>query len=339
MEQPEYAGASFGAISLLGDEQAQKIQQFILHKISPAIIEERRILCGNASHFQGDERNVIFLSMVDSNETDGPLSLAGEGAGQSRKQRYNVAASRAKDQLWVVHSLDLSRDLKPGDIRRDMLEYANNPKAFSQLVTAVEAAAESPFEEAVGKSLVAAGYNLVQQWEVGAYRIDMVAIYKGNRVAIECDGEQYHSGEETVRQDMERQTILERLGWRFIRIRGSEYYRHPGKNHRTGDSRAERLWNLSGKLHGGTPKGRAVFRLAITDKNTGGTNTRQLADAACGRGRVCRRNRVDYYYSLSGKPIASGSCKRSRSKLSGSRKYACRVAKPKPGFPSRFIRK
>ena len=26
---------------------------------------------------------------------------------------------------------------------------------------------------------------------------------------------------------MERQTILERLGWHFIRIRGSEYYRNP----------------------------------------------------------------------------------------------------------------
>ena len=229
MEQPEYDGASFGAISLLGDEQALKIQQIILNKISPAIIEERRILCGNASHFQGDERNVIFLSMVDSNETDGPLSLAGEGADQSRKQRYNVAASRAKDQLWVVHSLDISKDLKPGDIRRDLLEYANNPKAFSQLVTAVEKAAESPFEESVGKSLLAAGYHIVQQWEVGAYRIDLVAMYKGNRIAIECDGEQYHSGEEKVREDMERQTILERLGWRFIRIRGSEYYRHPEK--------------------------------------------------------------------------------------------------------------
>ena len=28
---------------------------------------------------------------------------------------------------------------------------------------------------------------------------------------------------------MERQTILERLGWRFIRIRGSEYYSNPEK--------------------------------------------------------------------------------------------------------------
>jgi hypothetical protein len=55
----------------------------------------------------------------------------------------------------------------------------------------------------------------------------MVVQYKGKKIAVECDGEQYHSGEEKVRADMERQTILERMGWRFIRIRGSEYYRDP----------------------------------------------------------------------------------------------------------------
>ncbi len=227
IDQKEYDGMTFGAISLLGDEQAQIIQQMILEKIEPSIIDERRILCGNASHFQGDERDVVFLSLVDSNEGDGPLSMAGEGADQSRKQRYNVAASRAKNQMWVIHSLDYTKDLKPRDLRRDLLEYVENPKSYSRLVEAVIAKAESPFEEAVGKSLVAAGYNLAQQWEVGAYRIDMVALYSGSSVAIECDGELYHSGEEKVREDMERQAILERLGWRFIRIRGSEYYRNP----------------------------------------------------------------------------------------------------------------
>lgn len=229
MEQKEYDGMSFGVISLLGDEQAKKIQQIILEKIEPADIEQRHILCGNASHFQGDERDVIFLSLVDSNEGDGPLSMAGEGADQSRKQRYNVAASRARDQLWVVHSLDYTRDLKIGDLRHDLLEYAENPKAFSQLVEKVKAKAESPFEEAVGKALVASGYHLVQQWEVGAYRLDMVVLCKGNSIAVECDGESFHSGDEKVRSDMERQAILERIGWRFIRVRGSEYYSDPDK--------------------------------------------------------------------------------------------------------------
>ena len=53
----------------------------------------------------------------------------------------------------------------------------------------------------------------------------MAAVCGKKRVAIECDGERWHSGEAKIREDMERQTILERLGWRFIRIRGSEYYR------------------------------------------------------------------------------------------------------------------
>lgn len=45
------------------------------------------------------------------------------------------------------------------------------------------------------------------------------------KIAIECNGDKYHSGEDKIREDMERQTILERLGWRFIRIQGSEFYR------------------------------------------------------------------------------------------------------------------
>ncbi len=227
MEQPEYEQKTFGVISLLGDDQAKLIQQIIFKRLEPSIIEERRILCGNASHFQGDERDVIFLSMVDSNEGDGPLRLSGEGVDQSTKQRYNVAASRAKDQLWIVHSLDYSKDLKPGDMRRDLLEYGDNPRFFSHLSKAIEAKAESPFEEAVVKSLVSAGYHITQQWEVGSYRIDMVVQYNGKKIAIECDGDKCHSGYEKVRADMERQTILERMGWQFIRIRGSEYYRDP----------------------------------------------------------------------------------------------------------------
>lgn len=57
----------------------------------------------------------------------------------------------------------------------------------------------------------------MQQWKVGAYRLDMVVVCGKKKIVIECDGERYHSGEDKIREDMERQTILERLGWRFIR--------------------------------------------------------------------------------------------------------------------------
>jgi len=226
MEQPEYKGMSFGAISLLGDEQAKLINNIAIEKISPKDYEKRRILCGNASHFQGDERDIIFLSLVDSNEGDGPLRMTTEGVGKSTKQRYNVAVSRAKNQLWVVHSLDSSNDLKSGDMRKDLIEYATNPSNFKEQQTQIKSKADSPFEISVASHLAKHGYHIVQQWPVGSYRIDMVAICGNKKIAIECDGELYHSGDDKVRADMERQAILERLGWRFIRIRGSEYYKN-----------------------------------------------------------------------------------------------------------------
>ena len=227
LERTEYAGKTFGIISLLGDEQPRLIEQYLFEQLDADVIDKRKIIYGTSAQFQGDERDVIFLSMVDSNEADGPLTKQGFGTDDMFRKRYNVAASRAKDQIWLVHSLDSGRDLKEGDIRKGLLDYSKNPQAFQQLADRVTTNAESPFEEMVGKALVAKGYSIVQQWPVGAYRIDMVAVDGEKRVAIECDGERWHSSELQVRNDMERQTILERLGWRFIRIRGSEYFRDP----------------------------------------------------------------------------------------------------------------
>ncbi|MFA7079231.1 MAG: hypothetical protein WC147_12610, partial [Syntrophomonas sp.] len=39
-------------------------------------------------------------------------------------------------------------------------------------------------------------------------------------------GEKWHTSENLL-EDMHRQAILERLGWTFVRIRGSEYYLDP----------------------------------------------------------------------------------------------------------------
>ena len=229
MAQPEYAGKTFGVISLLGDDQVKVIQQEIERRVDAREIISRRILCGNASHFQGDERDVVFLSLVDSGTENGPLHLQGFGVDDATRKRYNVAASRARDQLWVVDSLDAANDLKPNDIRKTLIDYSMNPEARSEKHRQAEKKAESPFEAAVAKALIDHGYHLEQQRSVGAYRLDLVAVCGGKSVAIECDGERWHSGESKIREDMERQTILERLGWRFIRIRGSEYYGGPKK--------------------------------------------------------------------------------------------------------------
>ncbi|HXB01279.1 MAG TPA: DUF559 domain-containing protein [Opitutaceae bacterium] len=58
-----------------------------------------------------------------------------------------------------------------------------------------------------------------------AFYIDLVVIGAGRRLAIECDGEQFH-GPEQLQDDIARQAVLERLGWTFVRIRGSIFFRN-----------------------------------------------------------------------------------------------------------------
>src|SRR5581483_11263895 len=216
-EQPEYARATFGVISLVGDEQALEIQRLLRNRLAPEECERRRLLCGNAAQFQGDEREVVFLSVVDSSPEGTPLSMRDT---PMFRQRFNVAASRARDQLWVVHSLDPELHVKPGDLRRRLIEHATDPTALSQRMAQREVRVESEFEREVMRRLIVQGYDVHPQWQVGHFRIDLVVAGGGKRLAVECDGDRYHPPEKLA-DDLERQAILQRLGWTFVRIRGS----------------------------------------------------------------------------------------------------------------------
>ncbi|MGI1658245.1 MAG: AAA domain-containing protein [Desulfitobacterium sp.] len=226
VEMEEYAGKSMGVISLLGVEQSYEIDCYLQMYLNPLEYESRKIQCGTPPQFQGDERDVIFLSVVEGpREKGGPVRLLSEdGNNDKTRKRYNVAASRAKDQMWVVHSLNPEIDLKPDDIRLRLIKHAMNPN--TQEDEQRLSAAESPFETEVMTILLNNGYRVIPQVKVGFYRIDMVIEDGDKRIALECDGEKWHT-QDDLPNDLKRQAILERMGWTFIRIRGSAFYRDP----------------------------------------------------------------------------------------------------------------
>lgn len=220
----EYNDKTVGVISLLGNKQAPYVESILQQRMDPIDYTKRHIQCGNPATFQGDERDIIFLTMVSSpNENGGPLSLRSAESVKATKQRYNVAASRAKNQMWVIYSLDSDKDLKEGDIRKRLIKYALNPTAYDIQLEENLKKSESPFESEVMRMIMSKGYKVKPQWKVGAYRIDMVVEGSNKKLAVECDGEKWHTSENLI-SDMQRQAILERLGWTFIRIRGSEFY-------------------------------------------------------------------------------------------------------------------
>jgi very-short-patch-repair endonuclease len=223
-----YRDKTLGVISLLAEQQAYAIDQLLRRHLPPAEYERRRIICGNAAQFQGDERDVMVLSVVDGPKDESPLALRQAGANDMFKKRYNVAASRARDQMWVVHSLDSRADLKPGDLRRRLIEHALDPAAAVRKLEEGASRPESDLEQRVLAELAERGYRVVPQWKVGKYRIGLVVLGAKSRLAIECDGDRYLPLEK-IPEAMARQAVLERLGWKFERIRGSEFLIDPAR--------------------------------------------------------------------------------------------------------------
>jgi very-short-patch-repair endonuclease len=122
----------------------------------------------------------------------------------------------------LYHSVELD-NLNPEDYRYRLLSYCKNPTRINDIVENLEEKCESDFEKEVLRMIVAKGYKVRTQVQVGKYRIDFVIEGIRDRLAVEVDGERWH-GPEKWEEDMERQYALERVGWKFWRVRGRQFY-------------------------------------------------------------------------------------------------------------------
>lgn len=217
LKDERYSNRSIGVISLLGPAQAEFIQSEALNEFGAGALTQVQFACGDASAFQGAERDIIFLSMVADPENCHALSRL------DHEQRFNVAASRARERMYLVHSV--SRDhLSPKDLRLNLLNHfydlQEDQKASFEAKLEL---CESEFEKSVFTVLHEMGYTVIPQVKVGSYRMDLVVESDGDqRLAVECDGDSYH-GPEQWHDDMIRQRALERAGWTFWRCFASSW--------------------------------------------------------------------------------------------------------------------
>ncbi|MFK0180531.1 AAA domain-containing protein [Streptomyces xanthochromogenes] len=220
-----YHDKTIGVIVLQGFGQTKYIQSLLEQRIAPSIRERHQIRVGNAASFQGDERHVILLSMV---VTDPPRIA---GGGRAEQQAYNVAASRAQDQMWLFHSVPVDR-LEPRALRLNLITYMHNPPAALAAVHdigPVTPGARNPvfqsmFEQEVYLRLKDRGYHVLPQFPAGTKKIDLVVVGARGRLAVECDGQYFHdTTREQIERDHQRDRELRRVGWQFCRIPESEF--------------------------------------------------------------------------------------------------------------------
>ena len=216
-----------------------------------ALIEERRMLSRhldyrfseeraerffvkNLENVQGDERDHMVLSICYGPTPAGAVpNRFGPINREGGERRLNVAVTRARMSMTVVHSLRAEdiRSPQPGarQLRR-YLEYVRSPnRAFESEVTGV-GEPESPFEEAVLAALRQRGHRVDAQVGVSGYRIDLaIRSEDGERydLGIECDGFTYHSSPTARDRDWLRQQVLEGLGWRIHRVWSTTWVRDP----------------------------------------------------------------------------------------------------------------
>ena len=192
----------------------------------------------NLETIQGDERDVIFLSIgygKDGTErlhrNFGPLNQEGG------HRRLNVLITRARERCVVFSNFRAAElhidDSAPFGVRalKTFLDYAENRNLQTAMPTGGDT--DSPFEDAVYQFLRSHDHTVTTQVGCAGYRIDLAVTDPASPgrylLGVECDGARYHSSPVARDRDRLRQQVLEGLGWTIHRIWSTDWYRHRGE--------------------------------------------------------------------------------------------------------------
>ena len=188
----------------------------------------------NLEAVQGDERDVIIISTTYGRGPDGRLTLQfGPLTQAGGERRLNVLVTRAREKVVLVTSLQ-PKDLRLSDssdqeglrVFQAYLRYARDAEKVSEGETG--RSYESEFEASVADVLRSWGYEVVPQYGVGPYRIDLAVRDPLDpervQVAVECDGASYHRLPTVRERDRIRQEWLERQGWKVVRVWSTDWW-------------------------------------------------------------------------------------------------------------------
>lgn len=192
----------------------------------------------NLENVQGDERDVILISIGYGKTAEGYMSMSFGPLNQDGgDRRLNVLITRARQICdvfanFTAADIDLQRSNARGVLAlKNFLSYAQDRVLETPLTTGHET--DSPFEEAVIENLHKLGYKTEAQVGCAGFRVDIGIVdpEKPGRylLGIECDGASYHSARSARDRDRLRQEILENLGWRIHRVWSTEWFRNPNK--------------------------------------------------------------------------------------------------------------
>lgn len=192
----------------------------------------------NLENVQGDERDVIYISIGYGKTATGKVSRSfGPVNTEGGHRRLNVLITRSRLSMEVfcnfrADELETS-STSPFGVKalKNFLHYAETKELISRIETGKDT--DSPFEDEVISAIHSLGYDIEAQVGSEGFFID-IAVRDPNKpgryiLAVECDGASYHSSATARDRDRLRQSVLEGLGWRFHRIWSTDWFRNSQK--------------------------------------------------------------------------------------------------------------
>jgi very-short-patch-repair endonuclease len=192
----------------------------------------------NLENVQGDERDVIFISIGYGRTAEGYLAMGfGPLSRAGGERRLNVLITRARQRCEVFTTLsaediDMSRTNAAGAAAlKTFLTYAATGKIDVPVET--HRPQDSAFEEQVAAALQQKGYTVHPQVGCAGFFLDLAVVDAETPgrylLGIECDGAAYHNARSARDRDRLRQAVLEGLNWDLHRIWSTDWFRNPAR--------------------------------------------------------------------------------------------------------------
>jgi hypothetical protein len=211
-------------IALHSPRQMKYLDAELRQRIGPDDIERFNIRVGMPPNFQGDQRNIILLSMVYDNPN-------GAMTARVHQRNYNVAVSRAEDQLLVFSSIPPTATFPDGDMRAALLSYLRHPPRPLAVDLSLDHAAantlQAPFdsllEQQIYLRLRRAGYAVVLHHPINDRHIDLLVVGDRGQLGVHCDTPQNDITLTDLHDEIRLHKVLTRAGWNIVHARESEY--------------------------------------------------------------------------------------------------------------------
>lgn len=204
------------------------------------------LLVKNLENIQGDERDIIILSVCYGHPPSGKMRMNFGPINKSGgEKRLNVAFSRAKHHMAIVSSIDST------DITNDYNDGANCLKNYLRYAEAVsigdsvtasrimhslsrwtqgEVQDDKHAPEVVAEQLTVAlkaeGYLVDHCVGQSHFRCDLAVYRDGDRkyrLGILIDGTSYYEQEDLLERDMLRPRLLRAFGWRVTHVLAKDW--------------------------------------------------------------------------------------------------------------------